>query len=292
MNSGTFVFRPHQSLWEGIIEFLNTTELLEQFTFPDQNFLDEFFRGKWTAIGWQWNAVKTSRYWHPNIWRDEEVKVLHYIVDKPWDRRIGKDGVAGYLGRDGVTHAWWWDQWEKWVLGRQENGGLEGQEVLRAMEKLVAQPLQNEGEEGFIPERHDQLVSSTIHEPAKLRANYFTCTLGQAALINAKSPPNRNTILDILDRQAHVCPDSPAVGFSVPAERGAGQSWEALTLSMLFVPPDNSASGDETTHNAYRLQRPAAEDLSYSAAAIAICPASSRCGGYHNLDSHCRHSRF
>ena len=52
-------------------------------------------------MGWQYNALKTMRYWHENLWRDGEVRALHYIVDKPWERRIASDGVAGHLGRDG-----------------------------------------------------------------------------------------------------------------------------------------------------------------------------------------------
>jgi hypothetical protein len=33
---------------------------------------------------------------------DGEVRNLHYIVDKPWSRRIGSDGIAGHLGKDGL----------------------------------------------------------------------------------------------------------------------------------------------------------------------------------------------
>ena len=47
------------------------------------------------------------RYIHPDMWRDEEVVCLHYIVDKPWAGRVGLDGVAGFKGKDGVTHTWY-----------------------------------------------------------------------------------------------------------------------------------------------------------------------------------------
>lgn len=81
------------------------------------------------------------RYWHENIWRDEEVRALHYIVDKPWERRIARDGIAGHLGRDGVTHGWWWEVWGEWVEGRRGDGELVG-----IMEAVVAKPLDEEGE--------------------------------------------------------------------------------------------------------------------------------------------------
>ncbi|KAI9784021.1 MAG: hypothetical protein M1816_001103 [Peltula sp. TS41687] len=122
MNSGVFMFHPSSELWQRVLDFLHTSPLMPTFTFPDQNFLDEFFRYQWIALGWQWNAIKTSYYWHRNVWRDEEVRALHYIVDKPWSKRIGPDGVAGYLGRDGDTHRWWWDVYSQWEDARIKSG--------------------------------------------------------------------------------------------------------------------------------------------------------------------------
>lgn len=84
-----------------------TTPLLSSFKFPDQDFLAHFFAGKRKALGWQYNALKTMKHWHPNIWRDGQVVCLHYVVDKPRVKRVGEDGIAGYKGRDGITHSWW-----------------------------------------------------------------------------------------------------------------------------------------------------------------------------------------
>ncbi|GAB7343645.1 hypothetical protein MBLNU457_1638t1 [Dothideomycetes sp. NU457] len=114
LNSGMFVFRPSAELWTSMLQFFNTTPLLSEFKFPDQDFLAEFFKNKWMSVGWQFNALKTMRYWHENIWRDDEVVCLHYIVDKPWAKRVAQDGTAGYLKRDGVTHTWWWDEYTQW----------------------------------------------------------------------------------------------------------------------------------------------------------------------------------
>lgn len=81
------------------------------------------------------------RYWHPDMFRDEEVRNLHYIVDKPWCKRIGSDGVAGYLGRDRATHRWWWDEYERW---EQERESKSEYEVLEMMRAYVASPLEDE----------------------------------------------------------------------------------------------------------------------------------------------------
>jgi len=144
LNSGMFLYKPSEALWSKMIEFFNTTPKLAEYKFPDQDFLADFFYNKWVSIGWHYNALKTMRYWHPDMWRDEEVSCLHYIVDKPWAKRVGPDGIAGYLGRDGETHRWWWKEFEDWRAERQAQGE---DEVLRIVGNHAAKPLGEEGEE-------------------------------------------------------------------------------------------------------------------------------------------------
>lgn len=137
LNSGLFLFEPDPRTWDEMLGYLNTSPMLKDFLFPDQDFLAEFFKGRWVSVGWQYNALKTWRYWHPEMWRDEEVRNLHYIVDKPWAKRVGKDGKAGYLGNDGETHAWWWREYEKW---QQEREAMGEKASLDLMEKHTASP--------------------------------------------------------------------------------------------------------------------------------------------------------
>ncbi|KAK2627605.1 hypothetical protein QTJ16_003571 [Diplocarpon rosae] len=122
LNSGLFVCTPHAALWDEVRRFLATDPRVEHFLFPDQDLLAAFFRGRWRPLGYQYNALKTMRYWHPAMWRDAEVRNLHYIVDKPWRARVGADGVAGYLGKDGETHRWWWRAYEGWERERERMG--------------------------------------------------------------------------------------------------------------------------------------------------------------------------
>ncbi|KAI9884092.1 MAG: hypothetical protein M1823_004122 [Watsoniomyces obsoletus] len=146
MNSGVFLFHPSAELWERILNFLNTTPKIKEFTFPDQNFLDEFFKNRWIALPWVWNALKTHVYWHRNVWvRNEDVRILHYIVDKPWSERIKEDGKAGYLRRDGTTHGWWWMVYEEWKKEVLDKKGDEGRRAVEGLEKFVAEPLKEDG---------------------------------------------------------------------------------------------------------------------------------------------------
>jgi len=144
LNSGMFVFAPSAALWDELTGYFATCTTLADMKFPDQDFLAEFFAGRWCSVGWQFNALKTMRYWHENIWRDDEVVCLHYIVDKPWAKRVGDDGVAGYLGRDGTTHQWWWDDFESWRSDRLAEGQ---DETVRVVSQHAARPLGDDGEE-------------------------------------------------------------------------------------------------------------------------------------------------
>ncbi|KAF2128699.1 glycosyltransferase family 8 protein [Dothidotthia symphoricarpi CBS 119687] len=123
-NSGTFLYRPSRALSEFVTQQFNDlgNAKLRAMKFPDQDFLNAAFAGRWASLSWRANALKTWRYWHTNIWRDDQVAVLHYIVDKPWAARVKGDGTAGYLGKDGATHGWWWDAYNRWYTEREAQG--------------------------------------------------------------------------------------------------------------------------------------------------------------------------
>ncbi|MCJ1322436.1 hypothetical protein MMC15_007784 [Xylographa vitiligo] len=142
LNGGMFMFHPSPQRWEALIAAFEASPHLSDYMFPDQDFLADHYRDRWRSVGWQHNALKTMRYWHERMWRDGEVAALHYIVDKPWERRVASDGVAGHLGRDGETHTWWWGIWEGWRRGREGE-----EELLGIVDPLVARPLDGEGDE-------------------------------------------------------------------------------------------------------------------------------------------------
>ena len=138
LNSGMFVFHPSQQQWDAVLHMFNSKpDLMRTYDFPDQDFITDFFDGKWINVGYAYNAIKTARYWHPEMWDDDAIRVLHYIVDKPWSKRVGEDGVAGYRGDDGVTHQWWWTAYGQWEKEREGQGETA---VLEEMRKYVAPP--------------------------------------------------------------------------------------------------------------------------------------------------------
>jgi Glycosyl transferase family 8 len=85
LNSGLVILTPSATLAQSIVDFLRTSPLVPTFTFPDQDLLAAFFRGRWKPLPWVYNALKTLRATHQNLWHDEEVRCLHYIFpEKPW----------------------------------------------------------------------------------------------------------------------------------------------------------------------------------------------------------------
>ncbi|WVR04195.1 hypothetical protein IAU60_001195 [Kwoniella sp. DSM 27419] len=164
LNSGIVVLAPSMDKYNALNSFLTSTDPAVQdkianWMFPDQDLLQEFWGGKWVSLPWIYNAVKTMRYWHGNFYRDQEVRNLHYIVDKPWKRRPSlhsvedkqrtgltykvdhgdfaeiKDATLGIPAphADAITHGWWWEEYNEMVDEMKQ----EGNTSLDYLESLV-----------------------------------------------------------------------------------------------------------------------------------------------------------
>lgn len=74
------------------------------FEFADQSLLSDTFPGRWVALPYIYNALKTLRWpgVHDKIWRDDQVKNIHYILgDKPWNNPKGSHTEE--------SMEWWWN---------------------------------------------------------------------------------------------------------------------------------------------------------------------------------------
>ncbi|KAF9069156.1 nucleotide-diphospho-sugar transferase [Rhodocollybia butyracea] len=110
LNSGTVVLNPSSALGEKIVHYLNTEDL-RNFAFPDQDLLSAYFKGKWQPLPWYYNALKSLRVIHPQLWDDKEVRCIHYILkDKPWEARM--PAVPGPFD---AVNTWWWEQFDSMV---------------------------------------------------------------------------------------------------------------------------------------------------------------------------------
>ena len=112
LNSGLVVLNPSLDILKDIVHMLATSPLVATYLFPDQDFLADYFRGRWVPLSWRYNALKTLRTIHTHLWRDDEVRCLHYILhDKPWKQPRGTGGDSEEV------NGWWWDRYE--VLAKE-----------------------------------------------------------------------------------------------------------------------------------------------------------------------------
>lgn len=115
LNSGTVILNPSTALFTGIKKFLETSERVSEWTFPDQDLLSEYFKGRWKPISWWYNALRTLSTTHPSIWQESEIRCLHYIfADKPWQSRVYQGDSESTFA---VMNRWWWDRFD--ALGQE-----------------------------------------------------------------------------------------------------------------------------------------------------------------------------
>ncbi|KAF1918351.1 glycosyl transferase family protein-like protein [Ampelomyces quisqualis] len=100
-NGGLQVVNPSAAVYELILERLSHPETMD-YDFADQSLLADLFHGRWVALPYTYNALKTMRTSaHSVLWRDDEVKNVHFLLSpKPWDEEQGKCSQE--------IHEWWW----------------------------------------------------------------------------------------------------------------------------------------------------------------------------------------
>lgn len=104
INSGLLVINPSEEVFSQIVEYME--EHGSRMVFPDQSVLSELFQGRWVALPYIYNALKTLRKpeTHGAIWRKNRVKNVHYILaPKPWEEL---DENGDWTGTD-ESHRWW-----------------------------------------------------------------------------------------------------------------------------------------------------------------------------------------
>ena len=112
LNSGSVVLNPSLDILNNIVTMIATSPAIATYSFPDQDLLSNYFRGRWKPLSWRYNALKTLRIIHAPLWRDDEVRCLHYILhDKPWSSPRGTGGDYEEV------NGWWWDLYEE--MGRE-----------------------------------------------------------------------------------------------------------------------------------------------------------------------------
>jgi len=119
MNGGLQVVNPSAAVYDLIVEHMEKDAV--NMDFADQSLLSDLFKGCWVPLPYTYNALKTLRWEgvHAEIWRDDKVKNIHYILaPKPWDEI---DAEGRNTSKD-PTHAWWVDANLERLKGEKERG--------------------------------------------------------------------------------------------------------------------------------------------------------------------------
>ncbi|KAK4056588.1 hypothetical protein OIO90_002436 [Microbotryomycetes sp. JL221] len=103
LNSGLVVLTPSPDTFSKIWHTLQFDPLVKTFQFPDQDLLALVFKSKFKPLSYRYNALKTLKQAHDDMWRDEDVKNIHYIMDKPWFKRPRDDQSA----HQDLNLLWW-----------------------------------------------------------------------------------------------------------------------------------------------------------------------------------------
>ncbi|KAI1494684.1 nucleotide-diphospho-sugar transferase [Biscogniauxia mediterranea] len=119
LNSGTVIVRPSKKQYDTLIHTMNTHPDVPEMRFFDQDLLAIVYKNRWRALPYTYNALKPMRSCHASLWRDEDVRILHYILDKPWKSRDfdANDTIQS-------THRLWWEAFaeveREWLEGADE----------------------------------------------------------------------------------------------------------------------------------------------------------------------------
>ncbi len=133
LNGGLVALRPSRAQFQELYTFLTESPLVGTFMFPDQDLMAVVYKGRWKPLPYVYNALKTLRAIHSDLWVDDNVKCIHYILsDKPWLSHPKPD--TPYY----TTDKWWWDAYEGYLRELNLGGTEAHQNALKYVETLVA----------------------------------------------------------------------------------------------------------------------------------------------------------
>ncbi|KAI8888955.1 glycosyltransferase family 8 protein [Backusella circina FSU 941] len=110
-NSGLVVLTPDSKKFHDMLAYLESIQDLNIYPFPDQDFLNEIFKGRWKSLSYIYNALKTLQSAHSPMWETGCVKNVHYILSKPWDVHLDQElSVTESIYRE--LYEYWWDSYK------------------------------------------------------------------------------------------------------------------------------------------------------------------------------------
>ncbi|EMC99408.1 glycosyltransferase family 8 protein [Baudoinia panamericana UAMH 10762] len=123
-NGGLQVVVPSADVYDLILSALQGDKTIN-YDFADQSILSDLFPGRWVALPYIYNALKTLRWKgvHDAIWRDDKVKNMHYLLSpKPWDESPDEGKRKEGRNERNEANDWWWDVHERRLKEEKARG--------------------------------------------------------------------------------------------------------------------------------------------------------------------------
>lgn len=108
LNGGFLVLTPDNAVFAQLAERVAAIVDLKAYPFSEQDLLNEAFHGRWLPLSYIYNALKTLPFQHSRMWKEREVKNLHFILAKPWKRDLQQP--EGERDRYYALDKLWWEK--------------------------------------------------------------------------------------------------------------------------------------------------------------------------------------
>ena len=96
------MLRPSIAVYKEMVTVLSRCDLAA-FPFAEQDFLNQFFKSRWTQLPWTFNASKALFACHRNsVWDFGAARNLHFTMAKPWDLKH-----PCHKGYESLNQLWW-----------------------------------------------------------------------------------------------------------------------------------------------------------------------------------------
>ena len=98
--------QPSEDQYVTLIDAMNNHPAVPNMVFAEQDLYALVYEN-WFRLPYIYNAMKTLRGCHSDLWKDSKVKIIHYILQKPWKSRKVDQDIVGSL------HQHWWDAYKE-----------------------------------------------------------------------------------------------------------------------------------------------------------------------------------
>lgn len=103
-NAGFYVMAPDKEQFAEIKATL-AKGTVQSGRFAEQDFLNNYFKGKWKSLPYTFNAQKRIKTHHPSLWNLEDVFVIHFVDEKPWSKACSTSAENNSC--QDVVDYWW-----------------------------------------------------------------------------------------------------------------------------------------------------------------------------------------